>query len=198
VYLVGGDTTGVRPGGPRVVSASVGGRCVAEPLTRGGARPGDVLWVTGSLGLAGAGWMLDDPPPAALEALRRPRPPVGFALALARAGLATAAMDLSDGLRTDLPRLCRASGTGAEVDPDALPAHPSLASRPDRLRLQVSGGEDYELLFASRPADADRVRVLAGEHGVAVAAIGRVTRGPAVELRGVAWPAAAFAHFGQP
>lgn len=196
VYLVGGDTTGVRAGGPRVVSASAGGRVVGAPVTRAGARPGDLLWVTGTLGLAGAGWMLDDPPPAALAALRRPRPPLAFALGLAREGLATAAMDLSDGLRADLPRLCRASGVGAEIDPDALPADPWLAARPDRLRLQVAGGEDYELLFASRAADEDAVRAVAAAQGVRVARIGRVREGAAVELRGVPWPPAAFAHFG--
>jgi thiamine-monophosphate kinase len=196
VYLVGGDTTGVRPGGPRVISVSAGGRVVAAPVTRAGARAGDLLWVTGTLGLAGAGWMLDDPPPMALAALRRPRPPVPFALELARQGLATAAMDLSDGLRADLPRLCRASGVGAEIDPHALPADPWVAARADRLRLQVAGGEDYELLFASRADDEVRVRAAAAARGARVTPIGRVTDGRAVELRGASWPSAAFAHFG--
>lgn len=194
-YLVGGDVTGLPPGGPRVVSATVGGPCVAEPHARAGARPGDRLWVTGTLGLAGAGWMLADPPEAALRALRRPSPPLAFGLALARAGLATAAMDLSDGLLADLPRLCRASGVGASVAPDALPADPAIAGRADLLRLQVAGGDDYELLFAAPPAADDAVRAIAARTGTRVTPIGTVTAGSGAQLQGQPWPAPAFSHF---
>jgi thiamine-monophosphate kinase len=115
VYLLGGDTTGVPVGGPRVASLTLVGRCAQAPLARSGGRRGDRVWVTGTLGLAGAGWRLDAPPPEALQALRRPAPPLELALRCAASGLVHAAMDLSDGLAVDLPRLCAASGTGAAI-----------------------------------------------------------------------------------
>lgn len=195
VYLCGGDTTGVPRGGPRYVTVTLGGRCVGSPRSRRGARPGDDLWVTGTLGLAGAGWRLPAPGPAALAALRRPDPPLSFALALAERALATAGMDLSDGLRDDLPRLCAASGVGARISPEALPSHPELDARPDRLSLQVASGEDYQLLFTSGAAHADAVRSLAAAHGVRLTRIGLVTADGGARLDGAAWPDAAFTHF---
>lgn len=191
VALVGGDVT--RTPGPRFVSVTMGGPC-PRPVRRSGARPGDVLWVTGTLGLAGAGYLLPDPPAAALRALRRPRPPVAFARDLAAAGLATAMMDLSDGLASDLPRLCAASGVGAEVDPDALPRHPDLVLE-DPVPLQVGAGDDYELLFTAAPGSADAIVRIGRRHDVAVTAIGSVDGGGA-RLRGRAWPSDAFSHWG--
>lgn len=191
VELVGGDTTGSP--GPTVVSVTMGGACVAAPLTRTGARPGDAVWITGLPGLAGAGWMLDEPPLEALRALRRPEPPLDFALALATERLPTAMMDLSDGLASDLPRLCAASGVGATLDPAALPLHPALAGLSDPLAIQLGGGEDYQLLFTTAPEAP--VEALARRYGVAVARIGRITEGARVELLGRAWPAPAFDHF---
>jgi thiamine-monophosphate kinase len=174
----------------------MGGRCVARPLRRSGAQPGDVLWVTGTPGLAGAGYVLADPPAAALRALRRPRPPLAYALALATAGLPTATMDLSDGLASDLPRLCRASGVGAEVDPRRLPAHPDLLGRPDLLTLQAAAGDDYELLFAASRANTERLRALAAEHQVSVTEIGTICGSGSARLLGAAWPEPPFSHFG--
>jgi thiamine-monophosphate kinase len=190
VYLVGGDVTGVPAGGPIFVSATLGGRLVDGPRTRSGARPGHDVWVTGWPGLAGAGWMSDDPPAAGLSALRRPVPPLAFALAL---DVASAAMDLSDGLAADLPRLCAASGVGAEIDPDALPVHPDLRARADRLRFMTVGGDDYELLFTAAPEHHSRIRELAGD--VPVHRIGRIVAGNGARLAGVDWPVPAFSHF---
>lgn len=190
VYLVGGDVTAVPAGGPIFVSGTFGGRCVDRPRTRSGAVPGDDVWVTGWPGLAGAGWMSADPPAEGLAALRRPVPPLGFALSL---DVASAAMDLSDGLAADLPRLCAASGVGAEIDVDRLPIHPALRSDPDRLRFLTVGGDDYELLFTASPANADRIRVLAGD--TPVHRIGRIVAGSGARLVGADWPAPAFAHF---
>jgi len=194
VSLIGGDTTGSP--GPRIATITMGGGCVADPIRRDGGAPGDVLWVTGQLGLAGAGWILADPPLAALAHLRRPQPPVSFALALARAGLPSAMMDLSDGLAADLPRLCVASGCGAQVDPDALPAPVSLRGRPDQLRLMVGGGEDYELLFASSPDASANIQRLAASSGVQVTAIGNLTGGSGLGLGAEVWPEPSFRHFG--
>ncbi|MCB9681476.1 MAG: thiamine-phosphate kinase [Alphaproteobacteria bacterium] len=189
--LVGGDT--VRTSGPAVVSLTMGGRCEHAPLTRAAARPGDDLWVTGTLGLAGAGWRRRDPPAAALTALRRPDPPLAFALALAAHGLAHAAMDLSDGLATDLPRLCAASGVAATVDPTLLPADACLGDDP--LADQVAGGEDYQLLFTAPVPHRASLAALARDHGVRLTRIGTVHVGHGATLSDRPWPAPAFRHF---
>jgi len=190
VALVGGDTT--RSPGPRFVSVTLGGRC-PHPVRRSGGRPGDALYVTGVPGLAAAGYTLADPPAAALAALRRPDPPLAFAQEIARLGLAAAMMDLSDGLAADLPRLCRASGTGARVDPAALPDHPDLAAAPDRRALTLAGGDDYQLLVASRHDEGLRACALA--HGVRLTRIGHLTDDADVRLTDGDWPAPPFAHF---
>jgi len=191
VYLAGGDTT--RSPGPIMLSATLGGICVGRPHRRDGGRAGDRIWVTGALGRAAAGWVLPSPPPSALAALRRPDPPLAFALALAEAGVASAAMDLSDGLAADLPRLCVASGVGARVDPDRIP----IAAEADR-SLAVSGGEDYQLLFTARSTADAGIRALAAEHGVAVTAIGELTDGATLTLGDAPWPVPLFGHFRSP
>jgi thiamine-monophosphate kinase len=188
VYLVGGDVT---RGDRVVVTSTLGGALVAEPRTRSGARPGDELWVTGTPGLAGAGWMSARPSAEALRALRRPVPPLAFALAL---DAATAAMDLSDGLASDLPRLCAASGVGARLDAALLPLHPDVAAEPDPLRCALAGGDDYELLFTAPPGAA--IEALAQAYGVQAHRIGAITR-DGIALVGADWPAPAFAHFSE-
>jgi thiamine-monophosphate kinase len=189
VGLVGGDT--VRSTGPVVVTLSVAGSALGTVPGRGGALAGDALWVTGRLGRASAGFAGI----GALDWLRRPEPPVAFGAALGEAAIPHAMMDLSDGLRTDLPRLCATSGVGAIVDPQALPLAEALAGRADALDHAVAFGDDYELLFAT-DAPAERVQTLAAEHGISVTRIGVITDGTDVALEGRPWPAARFAHFG--
>ncbi len=160
VQLVGGDTTR----GPLSVTVQVQGFVPQEKaLTRRGARPGDHVFVTGSLGDAGAGLAIEQGrlefagPPAdfLLARLHRPTPRIDAGLALR--GLATAAIDISDGLAQDLGHILAASGVGAVLDIDRLPLSDELlASGIDRpWRLAVSAGDDYELCFTA-PADADR------------------------------------------
>src|SRR5690606_29914721 len=103
--------------------------------------------------------------------------------------------DLSDGLQRDLPRLCAASGVGADVDPALLPLHPVLRGRDDALALQVAAGDDYELLFTTPPGVDPTA--LAAAHGVQVTAVGQVTEAPGARLRGRPWPKSAWAHFGE-
>lgn len=191
VAIVGGDTTGSR--GAIVISLTLGGRLVGRALRRRGGRPGDDVWVTGALGLASAGWRLADPPPAALAALRRPDPPLAFALAVARAGLASAAMDLSDGLAADLPRLCAASGVGATIDPTALPTAACLGAA--ALDHQLRGGEDYQLLFTAAARHRPALRGLATACDVRLHRVGALTAHRALWLGGAPWPAPAFDHF---
>jgi thiamine-monophosphate kinase len=134
-----------------------------KALLRSGARPGDLLYVTGVLGGAAAGLARlaklaaakpasTRPPfiPKKLAALLAPhlypQPRIAQGLWLQRQGLATAALDLSDGLSTDLAHLCAESGIAAEVDATLLPIHSDAT-----LAQALNGGEDYELLFAARP-----------------------------------------------
>jgi thiamine-monophosphate kinase len=109
-----------------------------------------------------------------------PQPRIAVGLELLRRHLATAAIDLSDGLSTDLAHLCRESGVGAEVSTAALPIHPlALRAAPDSaIDLALHGGEDYELLFAA-PAALRMPRSLAG---VRITRIGSLVRGNAVSL----------------
>ncbi|MGB8031589.1 MAG: thiamine-phosphate kinase [Terracidiphilus sp.] len=159
-----------------------------EALLRSGARPGDLIYVTGSLGGASAGFAylsqlaaafkressrsrlkeLPRIPPQSMAVLRPhlyPKPRVAQGLWLARNAMATAAIDLSDGLSTDLAHLCAESGVAAELDAAALPIAPAANS------FQVlHGGEDYELLFTAPPA----ARVPSSIEGVPVTRIGRI------------------------
>lgn len=188
VALVGGDTTRAPV---RMASLTVGGHA-PRPVLRSGGRPGDDVWVTGTLGRAAEAFLAASPRADAVAHFRRPEPRVAFAQALAGAGLATAMMDLSDGLRADLTRLCAASGCGATVDPGAIPGDGPLAWR-------VSFGEDYELLFTADAERRDAVRSLATMERTPIARVGRLEPAPGLRLEGGAeWPAALFTHFAPP
>ncbi len=190
VALVGGDTT---RGPVRTLSLTMGGAPTRAPVLRSGGQPGDDLWVTGSLGRAAEAMLADTPSLAALAHLRRPVPPLAFAGALGASGCVHAMMDLSDGLRADLARLCAASGVGARVDAQALPGNAPLAWR-------TSYGEDYELLFTSPRAARDAIASSADMHSISLHRIGVLTSAPDVALDGhsdaPAWPAPRFTHFG--
>ena len=193
--LVGGDTT--RSPGPRNISVTLGGPCIAAPLRRSGGRAGDDLWVTGTLGLAAGGYLLPDPPAACRNALHRPTPPLAFALHIAAQGWVSAAMDVSDGLALDMPKLCAASGTGAIVEPDALPIPDALAPLADPAAAVWAGGDDYQLLFAAPPCHSNALQHAANQHDVRVTRIGTLTVNTAVVLRGRPWPQPPFRHFGK-
>ena len=161
VALVGGDT--VR--GPRVVTiTALGFVPAAAALRRGGALPGDVLYVSGWPGEAAAGLaalrsgaLADSSDPLVRRYLfAEPRVALGRALR----GRATAAMDVSDGLLGDLGKLCHASAAGARLDLDRLPISAELARRHTRQQSEqfvLCGGDDYELLFALPPAGSEQV-----------------------------------------
>lgn len=189
--LVGGDTN--RSAVVMVSVAVVGEVAPGRAVTRSGARAGDRLVVTGSLGAAAGGLALSRMQPSRaaeaiaeewgrdlLEALERPVARVGEAQILARAG-ASAMIDLSDGLALDLSRLCVASGVGARVLMETVPIAEALrrgASRlgVDALGAALSGGEDYELL-ATMPSDAvEATRAdLDAAFGVRLSEIGEIT-----------------------
>ena len=183
IELVGGDTTA----GPLNICITVFGAVpVGQALLRSGARVGDALWVSHPPGggLGDARLALDvfrgqlSLPGEDFEAarLRMECPTPRVALGLALRGVASSAIDLSDGLVGDLGHVLARSGVGATVDADALPKSALLASLPRALQhaCGLAGGDDYELLFTA-PAAAERA-VLAAARGAAVAVtrIGRI------------------------
>ena len=202
IELVGGDTTA----GPLNLCITVMGEVPAgHALLRSGARPGDRLWVSHPIG-GGIGdarlalevfrgqVALDG---GALERVRQamelPQPRVALGLALR--GLASAAIDLSDGLLGDLAHVLARSGVGALVHADALPLSADLARLPVELRRQctLAGGDDYELLFTAAPAADLAVRQAAAQAGVAVSPIGEISAEPGLRLRDAQGQALALA-----
>ncbi|MFC4277023.1 thiamine-phosphate kinase [Achromobacter aloeverae] len=180
--LIGGDTTGSTLG--VAISVTVFGAVAADrALRRDGARPGDLVWVSGALGAADIAYRLlsgQMPADAGLlaatrDALEWPRP--RYALGQALAGVASAAIDISDGLLQDLGHVLDASGVGAQLRFADLPVAPGLDGvDPARLRHALLGGGDvYELCFTAAPERADAVRDAAARAGVAVTAIGCIT-----------------------
>jgi thiamine-monophosphate kinase len=186
-------------------------------LTRSGARPGDVIGVTGTIGAAASGLRLlgldsDDPRRSAttadvlIAAHLRPEPRVAIGAALLDHG-ATSAMDLSDGLAGDLPKILAASGVSALIDARRLPVAAAVRALfpADWLDLALRGGEDYELLFTAPPDAWDAIAREVTHLGGVATAIGEVVPRPAgesvVEIIDVdgAWRRllpGAFDHFG--
>nr|WP_245216856.1 thiamine-phosphate kinase [Neoroseomonas nitratireducens] len=184
--LLGGDTTATP--GPTSLSLTILGTVEpAKVITRAGARPGDDIWVSGTIGDGALGLRVLQgtlPADTAGHLARRYRlPEPRLALGQALAGLVRAGMDVSDGLVQDLGHLCRAGGCGAVIDAAALPlsdaAGALLAADAGLLPLLLTGGDDYELLLAADPADRAEVTARAAACGMAVARIGRFIAGPA-------------------
>jgi thiamine-monophosphate kinase len=186
--LLGGDTTST-PGPISLSLTAIGHVAPGQAVHRFGARAGDGIWVTGTigdgaLGLAAARGKLDDPTGHLLGRYRLPQPRVGLAIA----GIATAGMDISDGLVQDLGHICRASKLAAEIDALAVPlSEPARNAGPDWLETCLTGGDDYELLLAVPPArePALRAAAAAAAAGMAVTRIGIFHSGePRVMVRG--------------
>jgi len=192
IQLIGGDTT-ASPG-PRMASLTLGGDAPA-PVGRNGAQVGDDVWVSGTLGGAAAGFCRADAPPGAQEKLRRPQPPIGLGPALV--GTASAMMDISDGLSQDLPRLCSASGVGAEIDVQKIPVDAALTGMVDALDCALGFGEDYELLFTAPPHSRQQVVTACKMYAREPARIGTVTAGSKAKLNDRPWPPLKFSHFGR-
>ena len=185
-HLAGGDTAGGRD---VVVSVALLGRA-ERPVYRSGARPGDHLYVSGWPGESAAGLAVLErggrSGPAGERPLR-PEPRLALGAALARRGLATAMLDVSDGLLQDLGHLLRASAVAAEVWAERIPLSPALqeaarAVSRDPLDFALAGGEDYELLFTAPPDRAAEVAEAAEASAVPVARIGRVVPGAGLRL----------------
>lgn len=183
VALVGGDTTR----GPLSICVTVFGFVApGRVLRRDAARVDDEIWISGTPGDAAAAlaqWSSGGIGDAALRArLDRPTPRVALGHALA--GIAHAAIDVSDGLLADLGHLCHASSVRADIDIDAVPVSDVLhAAVPDadaRRAMQASGGDDYELCFTAPRAVRGAISAAALDVGVRVARIGRIVEGAGV------------------
>jgi thiamine-monophosphate kinase len=169
IALIGGDTT--RSSGPLILNLCVAGKLDGPPLLRSGASPKEDIWVSGVLGDASGGFHLKEP--ILRERFEQPDPPLALGPALAKAQLATAAMDLSDGLLQDLERLCTASNCGGDVDPVKLPASKELLqATATPLPHQVAFGEDYQLLFTSKKEDRNSITTLGERLGLQLTRIG--------------------------
>ncbi|HEY4345205.1 MAG TPA: thiamine-phosphate kinase [Parvibaculum sp.] len=183
IALWGGDT--VSTPGPLTFSlTAIGEVPQGRILRRGGARAGDALFLTGTvgdaaLGLAAAQQKLaatDDDKAALIARYRLPEPRVSVGPQLLE--IAHAALDVSDGLMADLKHLCDVSGTGARIDVSSLPLSPAadrcLAGAPSLIEQILAGGDDYEILFAAPAEKSSEIDSLAARTGVRITRIGSV------------------------
>jgi thiamine-monophosphate kinase len=195
VALVGGDTTQ----GPLSITVTALGTVPhGGALMRGGARAGDAVFVTGTLGDAAAALRLlrdsglgtrasgEQPPvpqPILFERLSRPKPRVAAGQTLR--GVASACIDVSDGLLADLAHVCRASGVAAEVDIEALPVSAALLAAFDKVACRgfaLSGGDDYELCFTAPPERGAEIASAFERLGLRASRIGRIGTGEGVRV----------------
>lgn len=198
IPLLGGDTTQ----GPLSLTLTVLGAVPnGAALRRHGGQVGDRVWVSGRLGAAAAALTVLEQPeraPLLLEQYWKPQPRLKLGRALL--GLATAAIDISDGVLADLGHLCTASGCGARLDPTLLPLHPqavSLLGEPHARELALSGGDDYELCFTAPAAVDEQIAALAAGIGLELHCIGELVAAPGVSLTdGSAPRQAGYQHFG--
>jgi thiamine-monophosphate kinase len=191
VPLAGGDTSEAPDDAMLADIILIGSAPAGQALRRSGARAGDLLYVTGALGGAAAELRDVLAKPSSTQSTTAPllltpyslllasphlypQPRLAVGQALLRRRLATACIDLSDGLSTDLDHLCEASGVAAELDAALLPAHPRTAGMTDAERIAaiLHGGEDYELLFTA----AASTRMPRSIAGVPVTRIGRILK----------------------
>ena len=199
--LIGGDTIALPPGTPRVLGLTAIGKAGEWTPSRAGGKPGDRLWVAGTLGDGAAGLqvLLADCKAAGVlvDHYRRPIPLLAIGRALAAE--ASAMMDVSDGLLIDLGRLCEASDCGAEVDLDALPlSRAFVAERGGDRRARLfaaTGGDDYALLAAITEGFDPNVS-LSLPSGANVACIGRLTDAKGLALSDAGGRVATPEHLG--
>jgi thiamine-monophosphate kinase len=196
VQLIGGDTTH----GPLTVTVQIQGWVRSgQAVRRSGARPGDVIYLTGSVGDAGLAlraWQQQQDLPAAdgeylFSRLHRPMPRCKEGEALS--GAVTAMVDVSDGLAADLGHILDASGVGATLNLQSIPLSPAFSAvtgsgkyylnEAERLRLALSAGDDYELCFTVSAAQGRRVEELFSNFSCGCRAIGIIEAAPGLRLR---------------
>ncbi len=183
--LVGGDTVAA-PEGLSLSITAIGTARTDRVVYRNGARPGDLVYVSGAVGDSFLGLQMLQ---ITRQASRKnalvkkhldPLPRIELGRDLARRGLASAMIDISDGLVADLRHVLEQSGAGAAIEAALLPLSKSYRKyctslSGDLYSPALCGGEDYELLFTVRPGDAKKIARLAGKHGVSLTCIGEIT-----------------------
>lgn len=193
--VLGGDLT--RTDGPITLSLTIlGGVPAGRALRRGSARAGDRLYVSGSVGDGTLGLAVLQGDLAALSAEQRaflgdryrlPQPRLALGRALSERALATASIDLSDGLLADAGHLAKASGLALDIEAARVPcseaAEAALEDRPELAERLVTGGDDYELLFTVAAERASELDALAGELALPLTEIGQARAGEGVVLR---------------
>ena len=174
VDLVGGDTTR----GPLSIGVTILGEVPAgRALKRSGAAPADDVWVSGELGGAALG-LAHPEIEAAAKRLDEPEPRVPLGARLL--GVASAAIDVSDGFAQDLGHILEASGVGALVEMESLPCPPEVRKIRDRKmhhRLILSGGDDYELVFTAKKKSREAIAALARDLDLGLARVGVIEKG---------------------
>lgn len=187
VTLIGGDTTC----GPLTISIQIMGEVEAgAALLRSGGRPGDDLWVSGPLGAAAAAVMHRQgrtilPPNIFAQCeVRLDLPVPRIALGQQLCGLASAALDISDGLLADAGHLCERSGCGAEIELSCVPYPYELSDLPPDLLQEaiLAGGDDYELCFSAPAPQRDAIEALKASTGLSLTRVGRLVAGQGVRV----------------
>lgn len=184
VHLIGGDMSATS--GPVVVAVSAFGEVACgRVIRRGGARPDDVVFVTGTVGDAALGLSLLGGAPAGLEpasvaflAARYRLPEPRVALGPHLQDVATAAIDVSDGLVADMRHICAVSQLSAVIEADRVPlstsARQAIGDDGERLAAVLSGGDDYEILFTAPRSATNKIAELSHSSGIPISAIGRM------------------------
>jgi thiamine-monophosphate kinase len=168
---VGGDITSWDEERGLVVSVAIlSRRAKNEPIKRSGAKAGDVICVTGTLGGSWAGKHLNF------------EPRVNEAIKLAQLVKINAMMDISDGLSTDLHRICKQSKVGAVIEADKIPISEAAKESADPLESALNDGEDFELLFTLAEGEYEKLKEQLDDD-LAVSAIGKITQGGQVRLK---------------
>ncbi len=185
VHLIGGDMSSTS--GPITIAVTAFGEApIGRIIRRGGAQPDDTVFVTGTIGDAALGLRLLQAAPSALDAVssaflvdrhRLPEPRVALGPQLI--GVATAALDVSDGLVADLRHICEVSRLSAVIEAKSVPLSPAarvaIAGDARCLVMALTGGDDYEILFTAPPAASARIGDLSRVFGVPITPIGRMS-----------------------
>jgi thiamine-monophosphate kinase len=211
VMLLGGDSS-FTPGPPTLSATLIGRIAAGQAILRGGAKQGDIVYVSGTLGDAALGLALRKGEPGAsltddqrnylIDRYRLPQPRVALGQKLV--GIASAMIDISDGFLADLGHLCAASKLSASIPAHKLPLSPAaraaIASNPDFKTAVIAGGDDYELLFTAAPERAWDVGAAMRDAGTMVMALGSMAQGEGAAVLGpdgqpVTVEKAGYAHF---
>lgn len=217
IHLIGGDLSST-PGPVTIAVCALGEAPIGGIVRRGGARPDDIIFVTGTIGDAALGLdalqgafagLDDDSRRFLLDRYRLPQPRIALGSGLI--GLATAAIDVSDGLIADLRHVCEVSGVDAIVEARSVPLSPAarkvIAADPQRFATALTGGDDYEVLFTAPPEAAGRISELARSAVTPVTPIGRIVHSLRSEAnrvlvlddagRAMPFTAEGWTHFGR-